>query len=284
MNRIAQAYIAACSTELDALKPGNVHRFSEGHGMTVADFETSARVSAPEIARPGARVGARVLAAIAATRAAVGQNTNLGVVLLCAPLAAAAERRDFDLRAGVAGVLSELDEGDAAAVFEAIVLAAPGGLGATDQHDVRRPPTAPLRDAMAAAADRDLVARQYANDFADVFGLGATTHARALERGLDQADAALAVYLAFLAEHPDLHIARKSGREVAEAVRWDAAVRGARLAELADRHERVAALAAWDVDLKARGLNPGTSADLTVATVFAASLTTNDLRRQRNND
>ncbi len=57
MSRIAHAYIAACLAELEALKPGNVHRHAAGHGMDVADFETSARVSAPAIARAGARVG-----------------------------------------------------------------------------------------------------------------------------------------------------------------------------------------------------------------------------------
>ena len=103
--RIAEAYIAACLLELDALKPGNVHRHAEGHGMTVADFERSAEVSAPALARTGASVGSRVLEAVEATRAAVGQNTNLGIVLLAAPLAAAAERREPDLRVALARVL-----------------------------------------------------------------------------------------------------------------------------------------------------------------------------------
>jgi triphosphoribosyl-dephospho-CoA synthase len=31
-------------------------------------------------------------------------------------------------------------------------------------------------------------------------------------------------------------------------------------------------LLTWDGELKSRGINPGTSADLTVATVFASSL------------
>ena len=51
-----------------------------------------AEVAAEPIARLGASVCARILGAIEATRAAVGQNTNLGIVLLCAPLARAAER------------------------------------------------------------------------------------------------------------------------------------------------------------------------------------------------
>ena len=88
---MAAAYIDACLAELDAPKPGNVHRFAPGHRMEVADFVRSAEASAAPIAATGARVGTRVRAAVEATLSAVGQNTNLGIILLCAPLAAAAE-------------------------------------------------------------------------------------------------------------------------------------------------------------------------------------------------
>ena len=210
MRTIADAYVAACLAELDALKPGNVHRGSAGHGMTVADFELSARVSAPEIARPGARVGARVLGAIAATRAAVGKNTNLGIVLLCAPLAAAAERGGR-LRESLAAVLGELDIEDSRAAFAAIAAANPGGLGSAEMHDVRAPPVGALREAMAAAAERDLVARQYANEFAEVFELGRRAYLAAHAVNDEPFFAAETIYLAILTADPDSHIARKFG-------------------------------------------------------------------------
>ncbi len=89
--RIAGVYVEACLAELVAPKPGNVHRFAPGHGMEVADFVRSAEASAAPIAKNGARVGVRIRAAVEATLEAVGQNTNLGIILLCAPLAAAAE-------------------------------------------------------------------------------------------------------------------------------------------------------------------------------------------------
>jgi triphosphoribosyl-dephospho-CoA synthase len=262
--RIAEAYVAACRAELDALKPGNVHRFADGHGMTVADFERSAEASARAIARAGARVGARALEAIAATRAAVGQNTNLGIVLLAAPLAAAAERPEPDFRAALARALADLDRDDARDVFAAIAMAAPGGLGTAERHDVREPPTVSLREAMAGAADRDLVARQYVADFEDVFGLGLETFCATPG---EAAEKATAVYLAFLAAAPDSHVARKFGRAAAESLRQEARSRARSLESAPDRQT---ALAAWDADWKARGLNPGTSADLTVATIFAA--------------
>jgi len=267
--RIAEAYTAACLVELDALKPGNVHRHAEGHGMTVADFERSATVSAPALARPGASVGSRIFGAVQATHAAVGQNTNLGIVLLTAPLAAAAERSEPDLRVALARILEALDLDDARAVFAAIALANPGGLGTAERHDVRAPPTVALREAMADAAARDLVARQYVTDFADVFGMGAPTFIAARADGAGAAEAATVVYLAFLAAEPDSHIARKFGRETAEALRDEAASRRDILVDPTRRYE---ALMVWDADLKARGLNPGTCADLTVASIFAAYL------------
>src|SRR5512146_2406475 len=146
--RIAAAYVEACLAELDALKPGNVHRFAAGHGMQVADFVRSAEVSAAWVAARGARVGARVRAAVEATLKAVGQNTNLGIILLSAPLAAAAEARGSALRPALALVLDRLDEADAADVFAAIAAANPGGLGRVARHDVNAPAATTLREAM----------------------------------------------------------------------------------------------------------------------------------------
>src|SRR5262245_46134541 len=147
--QIAQAFVAACRDELQALKPGNVHVFADGHGMTAGDFVRSAEAAAGPLAQPGAKVGARILGAVQATRAAVASNTNLGIILLCAPLAAAAEQSSdlcpSALRTAVAGVLEALDVEDAALAFRAITLASPGGLGAAARHDVRAPATVSLR-------------------------------------------------------------------------------------------------------------------------------------------
>ena len=84
------AFVAACEEELAVPKPGNVHDFAGGHGMFADDFRRSAAAAAPQLCRPRATLGQRILGAVAATRAEVAQNTNLGIVLLCAPLAMAA--------------------------------------------------------------------------------------------------------------------------------------------------------------------------------------------------
>jgi triphosphoribosyl-dephospho-CoA synthase len=270
--RIAAAFTAACRDELHALKPGNVHIFADGHRMTATDFIRSAEVAAPFIAMAGACVGSRILRAVEATRAAVGTNTNLGIILLCAPLALAAEQRASDRRAAVAAVLDQLDVKDAALAFRAIVLASPGGLGTAERHDVRAPAAVSLKEAMAAAAGRDRIAHQYASAFADVFETGETALEAARARWRSAKWATLAVYLAFLSAFADTHVARKHGASVAEEVRRAAGELHARLQACEDPAHLQADLLAWDASLKERHINPGTSADLTVATLFVAHL------------
>src|SRR6202453_5093975 len=221
-DRVAAAYIEACLTELDAPKPGNVHRFAPGHRMEVADFVRSAEASAAAIAATGARVGIRVRTAVDATLKAVGQNTNLGIILLCAPLAAAAEAEDAPLRPALARVLDRLDLSDAADVFSAIASANPAGLGRAPRHDVNAPAAATLREAMAEAAGRDRIARQYVATYEDIFSFGLPALATARPRYSDARWSTLAVYLAFLAAMPDTHIVRKFDLGAAEAVRREA--------------------------------------------------------------
>ena len=269
---VAAAFVEACSAELDAPKPGNVHRFAPGHGMDFTDFIRSAEVSASPIAARGARVGVRVRGAVTATLSAVGQNTNLGIILLCAPLAAAIEIAGVGLRPAIASVLDGLDRADAANVFAAIAAANPGGLGRATRHDVRAPATVTLREAMAEAADQDRIARQYVTAYEDIFSIGLPALAAARRRGWDVTWSALAVYLTFLAAIPDTHIVRKFDAATAEAIRREAAHWSAAITSARDPAAMTERLLTWDSALKARGINPGTSADLTVATLFASSL------------
>jgi triphosphoribosyl-dephospho-CoA synthase len=270
--QIADAFRNACLDELDAPKPGNVHGFAAGHRMTASDFIRSADAAAVPLARTGARVGVRILEAVEATFAAVGVNTNLGIILLCAPLAAAAERQSTDLRVALTDVLAALNVEDADLAFRAISRASPAGLGRVAKHDVSAPATITLKQAMAEAADRDRIARQYVSDFADVFELGEPVLAGMLSQARDPRWATLAVYLAFLSAFPDSHIVRKHGATIAEEIRQTASTFGKKFASLTRPDAMLAELLAWDTALKERDINPGTSADLTVATVFAHRL------------
>jgi triphosphoribosyl-dephospho-CoA synthase len=272
---VAVAYRDACLAELAAVKPGNVHVFAGGHDMTTADFEVSANVSASAMGAPTLSVGARVFEAIRRTRETVGCNTNLGIVLLCAPLAQAAlSSTDGSLRERLKAILQRLDVADAERAFAAIRLAEPAGLGAAPEHDVRASPTVSLAVAMAAAADRDRIAAQYASGFGDVFELGLPRLRSGLERWRTERWATTSTYLAFLAGLPDSHVARKYGTEQAQAVRSMAQSYAKRLDESDDPEPLAADLLTFDRELKAAGINPGTSADLTVASLFAHRIET----------
>lgn len=270
---IAQAFHNACLAELDALKPGNVHRHSAGHSMSVADFEQSARAAAAPLSRPGLTTGTRIRRAVEATINAVGKNTNLGIILLAAPLAdAALSRNKGDLQMRVSQVLASLTIEDAREAYRAIRHARPGGLGAAPAHDVASEPEITLLEAMRAAEARDRIAWNYSHDFADIFSLGVPTLERERQRWAVPSFAVTGVYLAFLASLPDTLIARKFGAAKAAEVQAEARDVQASFRQSTDWNMASLPLMAFDIRLKAYGLNPGTSADLTVASLFASNL------------
>jgi Triphosphoribosyl-dephospho-CoA synthetase len=268
--QLADAIESACAVEVRSLKPGNVSTHSAGHGMVAEDFFESARRIAPILAGEGLSVGTRILESVRATYHAVGCNTNLGIVLLCAPLAHAALLRDVQgpLRQRLAHVLEMLDVQDAARTFEAIHIAAPAGLGQSERHDVCAPPRVTLLEAMREARSRDRIAYQYASQFEDVFEFGAVRAQEALARWEREEWAAVVVYLGFLARFPDTHIVRKFGHAVAEAVRREGVAVESRVLACKDPEYAIPLLLEFDARLKASGINPGTSADLTVASLL----------------
>ncbi len=210
----------ACIWEATARKPGNVHRYQDFEDVRYLDFIVSAAAIAPvmETARDRS-VGETVLEAIRATRRVTATNTNLGIVLLLAPLAcASAHSTGLSLQITLKAVLCSLDEADSVAVYEAIRLAVPGGLGRVAEQDVHDRPTMGLRQVMGLAADRDLIARQYDNWFEDIFlfGLSQLEHGLTLAGDLERA--IIYCQLQLLKAFPDSLIQRKRGiDEAAEA-------------------------------------------------------------------
>jgi len=264
----------ACITDIRAFKPGNVSIASPGHGMRADDFIASADAMAGAITAPVADVGERILRAIEATRTVVPVNTNLGIVLLCAPLAHAATARmdEPGLRARLHAVLAALDVYDAELAYRAIRVAEPGGLGRSERHDVAQPPRVTLREAMDEARERDRVAYQYVTDYRDIFETGLPALHDGLARWRSREWAAVHAYLIFLARFADSHVARKHGEEVAASVSLLARDLSQALGRAGDPAREMPALEAFDRQLKARSINPGTSADMTVAALVAMDL------------
>ena len=138
----------ACLLEASAPKPGNVSPGRHFRDARYEDFLASAAAIGPALARAGERpLGATVLAGVEATGRWTRSNTNLGIVLLLAPLARAGLRgepapaaRDA-LRAALGRVLEATTVADARDVYAAIRRAAPGGLGRSAEQDVAAEPT-----------------------------------------------------------------------------------------------------------------------------------------------
>jgi len=301
---------AACVIEVNVPKPGNVHPESDAAGATYPDFLRSANAIAPVLAGAALRgVGPTVLEAVRATRRVVDHNTNLGIVLLLAPLAAVPPEKK--LADGIDDVLANTTVDDARDVYEAIRLASPGGLGTVADQDVARPPSCTLVDAMRLAAERDLVARQYAGGFREVLddgvpfleaaisvaetarcdafaGARGSTHAsehahptRGRREGMAPPHefggrlsgwqgAVVRLHLHLMSRYPDSLIARKCGRATAEeAARRAADVLSAGWPETKRGLRRCGELDLW---LRADGnrRNPGTTADVVTACLFAA--------------
>lgn len=258
--------------ELEALKPGNVHIFADGHGMTVQDFIKSAEVVSEVIAKPDLSLGERILSGVEATQKVVGCNTNLGVILLCAPLIHAALQPTSDsFIEKLTGILADTTVSDAELAFSAIRLANPAGLGSSELYDVNQPASCTLLQAMQEAAEHDMIAQQYSNGFAEVLD-GLARYQQMLIQWQRPAWAATAVHLHFMARFLDSHIVRKYGETVARLVKQEAAAHEAELLKAYNPKNYQAPLLRFDAELKKRGLNPGTSADLTVAALFLHAL------------
>lgn len=259
----------ACVIEATARKPGNVHPCADFADLGYLEFILSAGAIVDPLDRAAETgVGRAVHAAIAATRRRVETNTNLGLVLLLAPLAAVG--RGEPIEAGVVRVLAQTTVDDARWVYRAIRLAQPGGLGTVADQDVAGEPTVTLREAMALAGDRDLVARQYALGYRDVFELALPCLANAIDAGRSLETAVVLCYLSFLAKQPDTLIARKHGLAVAREVSAAAArVLEAGWPESEEGRRRCDEIEGWLRD-PSRRYNPGATADLVAAALFAA--------------
>lgn len=259
----------ACIWEATARKVGNVYPGAAFADTAYTDFLLSAAAVALSFDWPRQYTGHTILEAVRRTKQCVGRNTNLGIILLLSPFNRTVP--PDQVRARLREVLAGLDAAhDARWAFRAIAEANPGGLGDAAEQDVRDEPTVTLLEAMKLAADRDMVARQYANGFADVFDFGVPAFTDAFAKFGSVEAAIIDSQLRWLAAYPDSLIARKNGLAVAEDVQRRArevlAIGGI------ETPEGRSAGVALDQHLRSDGnkLNPGTTADLITACLFVA--------------
>lgn len=259
----------ACAMEVMSPKPGNVAPEREFADASIVDFLKSARAIAPILATASERtLGETILQAVQATRQVVNHNTNLGIILLLSPLARVPCERS--LSEGILDVLNTTTVADSRLVYEAIRMAQPAGLGEADEQDLTDEPTLNLLECMRLAADRDMIAAQYVNGFQQVLTCGQDWLREAAAMNVSQPQQISWLAVRLLAEYGDSLIARKCGQQMSDIVRKKAQ-------ELLNsgwpiKREATSRFADFDAFLREDGnrRNPGTTADLIAAILFAA--------------
>jgi triphosphoribosyl-dephospho-CoA synthase len=250
-------------------KPGNVAPGQELADASIDDFLKSARAIAPVLAAAGERtLGETILNAVQATRRVVNHNTNLGIILLLSPLAKVPRERS--LSEGIPEVLAATTVADSRLVYEAIRMAQPAGLGESGEQDLNDEPTLNLLECMRLAAERDMIAAQYANGFQQVLTCGQDWLQAAAAINVSQPQQISWLAVRLLAEYGDSLIARKCGQQMSDVVRKKAQ-------ELLDsgwpiQHHAAPRFGDFDAFLREDGnrRNPGTTADLIAAILFTA--------------
>ncbi|NQY27404.1 MAG: triphosphoribosyl-dephospho-CoA synthase [Piscirickettsiaceae bacterium] len=270
VEQIEQCVIWACEKEVSAPKPGNVNCFSGGHNMQIEDFINSAHAIAPVLARTDLSVGQIILQSIIATRTVVNCNTNLGIVLLFAPLCKAIQNCDEidHLPIELEKVLNNLSIQDAIDCYQGIRLAEAGGLGNSEQQDINEEPSITLKEAMFLAKDYDSIAAQYINNYHDIWQTGLPNLTSAINCGESVVWASAFAYLNLLSALPDTLICRKKGLECAQEIQRKAGKIIDFSLEINQLSSFELDVISWDNELKQKAINPGTTADLTAATLL----------------
>lgn len=255
-------------------KPGNVDRHRDLPDLHFEHFLAGSVGAARglRLAERGAPVGESFEAAVHGMSLQSGGNTQFGCLLLLVPLVeAAAEADDLLTRDDANSVVESTTVEDAAGfyrAFEHVDVAVEDPPADADTLDVRRGADVipvleerclTLRDVMALSAERDANAREWIDGFPRVFEAAEHIHSH----DGPVTDRAAAAFLSLLAESPDTLVAVQHGDTVAEEVRE-------RAAEILEQGSPSNEIAAFADELVSRGVNPGTTADLTAAAVFVA--------------
>ncbi|ELZ16870.1 triphosphoribosyl-dephospho-CoA protein [Haloterrigena salina JCM 13891] len=270
----ANAQLALLLEVAGTPKPGNVDRRRDLEDLRFEHFLAGAVGARDglEMAANGGAVGAAFERAVAGMAGQRGGNTQFGSLLLLVPLVRAARE---ELSAPVVeAVCEDTTVADAAnfyRAFDHVDVFVDDPPADMEPLDVRRGSDAvpavedrglTLLDIMSRSVPGDDVAREWIEGFERSF--------RAAER-LAAADGPLgdrtaAVFLAELAERPDTLVANRSGEAVAQEV----ADRAAELVERDALETDPDAVEAFAEELVARGVNPGTTADIAAAGLFVA--------------
>lgn len=269
-------------------KPGNVHRTRDFHDMVFEDFLISGIVIGDSIEKVAnsailnnlskIEVGKYILEGVKETNKWIANNTNLGIIMLLTPIAAsAAISDDFKtLRENIYRIIKATTVNDAINLYEAINIADAGGMGNQDKFDVNDSNAINeliknnqnIFDVLEISASWDNLAYELVNKMPISFNIGCSTFYK-LNKSNSLNNSTILTFLTILSEIPDTLISRKYGNKRAEKV--------SNLAKDLLKYKNEDSifnkkLNQFDDYLFKNKLNPGTTADLTAASIMLSYL------------
>ena len=266
-----------CDTEIKSLKPGNVHKYSEGHGMNLKDFLKSSLIISKCLTKNNLDLGKKILISVNEIQNKIKKNTNLGIILMLSPIATIVQKEGViskeELLKKIKSLIKKQNIKNSIPIFKAISLTSPGGLGFSKKYDVNEPPNTNLYKAMEFAKKKDLIARQYCNGFEDIYKIGIPAYKNFYNKWGKVDWALTGVYLTFLKKFNDSHIVRNKGNKIATSIKKEAKKYYFFLKRNKNLTKIKKKLLIFDKKLKSKRINPGTTADLTVATLLLEIVT-----------
>lgn len=268
-------------------KPGNVHRTRDYDDMEFEDFIISGivigdtiREACTNVDVENPQLGKYILNAVVETDKWIKNNTNLGIVMMTTPIAVAASISNSfnEIRENVKLLMANTSVDDACNLYDAINIADAGGMGDQDEYDVAsdnaknelRENKQTMFDVLKISAPWDMLAREMTSDMPAVFEIGYPIyHKLSLEKSKNEA--CILTFLTILSQVPDTLISRKYGAD--EALKISMMTRD--LLNLKDEADFSDKLKEFDDFLSENKYNPGTTADLTAASIFVSYLKDN---------
>ena len=277
LDDLKSAYLFSCKKDIELIKPGNVNLLSSHKDTKAQDYLDSAILSSKELFNQNYSLGKRILESVNVTRSQVNVNTNLGIILLCAPVIQSyIDFNNLDLREGVKKTLSTTSIKDTHDLCAAINISSPGGLGDSDMYDTASYPNASIKQIMDYSQEYDRISYQYSHNFSDIFDF-IIPKLEFLNQRYESLDISLSLlFIEILAKIPDSHISRKFGDKIAKKTSNNAHD----LLKILDREHDpdylAKALNNLDYEYKKKGINPGTTADLLVASLMIYKISGNN--------
>lgn len=287
-NEIAKIAQIASALEVSGYpKPGNVHRTRDFDDMEFEDFIISGivigdtiREACTDVDIENPRLGKYILQAVAETDRWIKNNTNLGIIMMTTPIAVAAALSDSfdDVREKVKVLMANTSVDDACDLYDAINIADAGGMGDQNEYDVAsdsakqelRDNGQTMYDVLKISAPWDMLAREMTSDMPAVFEIGYPAY-HELRDEKTQCEACVLTFLTILSQVPDTLISRKYGDD--EALKISMMTRD--LLKMRDAPDFIDKVSEFDDYLFKNKYNPGTTADLTAASIFVSYLKSN---------